>query len=64
MQAQTVKVKPKTKISYYEICCEVCNLSQFYRGKELPRAERQGLTGRSSMRHLGNDESGEPASHS
>jgi hypothetical protein len=33
MEAQTIKVKPKTKISYYEICCEACNLSQFYHGK-------------------------------
>jgi ribosomal protein S27E len=33
MEAQTIKVKPKTKISYYEIACEACNLSQFYHGK-------------------------------
>jgi predicted nucleic-acid-binding Zn-ribbon protein len=33
MPAETVKVKPKTKISYYEICCKACNLSQFYHGK-------------------------------
>jgi len=33
MEAQSIKVKPKTKISYYEIACEACNLSQFYHGK-------------------------------
>jgi|GEM_PF-2296630 hypothetical protein len=33
MEAQSMKVKPKTKISYYEIACEACNLSQFYHGK-------------------------------
>jgi hypothetical protein len=33
METQTIKVKPKTKISYYEIACETCNLSQFYHGK-------------------------------
>ncbi len=31
MQAQSIKLKPK--ISYYEISCEACNLSQFYHGK-------------------------------
>ncbi len=33
MEAQTIRVKPKTRISYYEIACEACNLSQFYHGK-------------------------------
>jgi hypothetical protein len=33
MQAQSIKVKPKTRISYYEILCEACNLNQFYHGK-------------------------------
>jgi predicted nucleic-acid-binding Zn-ribbon protein len=33
METQTIKVKPKTRISYYEIACEACNLSQFYHGK-------------------------------
>lgn len=33
MEAQTIRVKPKSKISHYEIACETCNLSQFYHGK-------------------------------
>ena len=33
MEPQTVGLKPKTKISYYEISCEACNLSQFYHDK-------------------------------
>lgn len=33
VEPQNTKLKPKTKISYYEIVCEACNLSQFYHGK-------------------------------
>ncbi len=33
MESQTTKIKPKTKICYYEISCDACNLGQFYHGK-------------------------------
>jgi hypothetical protein len=33
IQSQNLKAKPKTKISYFEISCDACNLSQFYHGK-------------------------------
>ena len=37
MQTQTIKVKSKTKILYYEISCETCHLSQSYHGKSHHR---------------------------
>ncbi len=37
MQTKSAEAKPKRRIVAYEICCEVCNLSQHYHGKDHTR---------------------------
>ena len=37
MQTQSAEAKPKTRIVACKICCEVCNLSQHYHGKDHTR---------------------------
>ena len=37
MQTQGAEPKPKTRIVAYKVCCEACNLSQIYHGKDHTR---------------------------